>query len=101
MTTVPHRVRVTLNGLQVGELEYAPIGRLGHLLDSASLLKEGLNDVSLASLNGGSDISLIDYVRVTYRHTYKADNDALQFTSAGNELVSIGGFTATRSRLWM
>jgi hypothetical protein len=100
VTTVGHRVGIMLNGLHAGELEFMSQSAGSATFSIAhSLLKEGVNDVSLVALNGGSDISLIDYVRLTYRHTYKADNDALQFTSAGNELVSIGGFTSNQIKV--
>jgi hypothetical protein len=100
VTTVGHTVRVLLNGAPVGDVQFMSQSAGAATFSIAhSLLKEGPNDISLAGLNGGSDISLVDYIRVTYRHTYKADNDSLQFTSAGNELVSIGGFTSDQIRV--
>jgi hypothetical protein len=100
VTTVAHRVGVSVNGLPVGEMEF-----MSQLAGSAtfsiahSLLREGSNDVTLQSLNGASDLSLVDYIRVTYQHNYKADNDALQLTAASGELISIGGFTNDQIRV--
>jgi hypothetical protein len=49
--------------------------------------------VSLAAVNSDRDFSLLDAIRITYRHTYHADDDALRFTASGGEAVRIGGFT--------
>jgi hypothetical protein len=100
VTTVGHRVGVALNGAPLGEIDFVSQSAGSATFSVAhSLLKEGANDVSLVSLNGGSDISLVDFLRVTYEHTYKADNDELQFTSAGNEQVSVGGFTSNQIKV--
>jgi hypothetical protein len=100
VTTVGHRVGVMLNNIQLGEMEFISQSAGSATFSVAhSLLKEGANDVSLVSLNGGSDLSLIDTLRLTYEHTYKADSDELQFTSAGNEQVTIGGFTSNQIKV--
>jgi hypothetical protein len=69
VTTVGHTVRVLLNGAPVGDVQFMSQSAGAATFSIAhSLLKEGPNDISLAGLNGGSDISLVDYIRVTYRH---------------------------------
>ena len=100
VTAVEHRVGVMINGMSVGQLNFVSQTSATATFSVAhSLLKEGANDVTLVSLIGGSDLSLIDTLRATYEHTYKADNDELQFFSAGNEQVTIGGFTSNQIRV--
>ncbi len=94
VTTVGHRVRVMVNGLQVGEMEFmSQTPGFATFSIAHSLLREGANDVTLQSLNGASDLSLVNFVRLSYQHDYKADGDALQLSATGNQLISIGGFT--------
>ena len=94
VTAVNHRVGVSMNGAPIGEMVFpSQEGSSQSFSVAHSLLKEGANDVSLVSLNGSSDLCLVDYIRVIYEHTYTADSDELQFISAGNEQVTIRGFT--------
>ena len=46
------------------------------------------------------DMSLIDSIRFTYWHTYRADDDALRFTAQGGEQVSIDGFSNPSIRVF-
>ena len=100
VTTVIHRVRVMVNGLPAGEMEFVSQS-LGHATFSIahSLLREGSNDITLQSMNGASDLSLVDFIRITYQHEYKADNDALQLSASAGELVTIGGFTSNQIKV--
>ncbi|HEX5735307.1 MAG TPA: C25 family cysteine peptidase [Blastocatellia bacterium] len=94
VTTVAHRVSVTVNGMHAGEMEImSQLSGFATFPIAHSLLREGSNDITLQSLNGASDLCLVDYIRLSYQHGFKADNDALQLTATGNELISIGGFT--------
>ena len=45
------------------------------------------------------DISLVDYVRLTYGHTYTAEADALRFTAQPYQPVTIDGFSRGDIRL--
>jgi hypothetical protein len=64
-----------------------------------SLLREGDNVVSLASTNGQSDISLIDWVRLTYPRKYKAENNTLRFSALGGQQLKIEGFSSPNVRV--
>jgi peptidase C25-like protein len=94
VTDIQHRVKIELNGVEVGAIGLngqargvtkIPLGR--------GVLKEGQNIVRLTALGGESDISLVDYTRITYPHTYTADGDVLRFTAPAKQQVSIDGFT--------
>ena len=99
VTELTHRVRIELNGVEVGAMGFEgrdagttkiPIGR--------SSLKQGQNIVRLTSFGGEADVSLVAYIRITYPHTYTADNDVLRFSDSGKQLT-IGGFSSSAIRV--
>ena len=96
---IDHTVSVSLNGVDVGSMSFA-----GRDHKSAKMtiphksLREGDNLVTFTA-RGETDISLLDYVRLTYRHTYRADGDALYFTAEGGESIKVTGFTDTSIRV--
>src|SRR5205085_3087542 len=93
VTTGAHRVSVTLNGNHVGTVEFAGRERQSASFEfDSSMLREGDNQVQFASAASG-DISLTDHVRLTYQHTYTADDDTLRFTANAGEQVRVGGFS--------
>ena len=46
------------------------------------------------------DISLVDTIRLTYWHTYRADDNGLRFTARGGSGVSIDGFSDSSIRVF-
>jgi CSLREA domain-containing protein len=89
-----HTVSVSFNGADVGSLSLAGRGHKDVVIDIPhNSIREGDNVVTLAA-RGEMDVTLLDYVRLTYRHTYKADSDALDFTAEGGESVKVGGFSS-------
>ncbi|HWO01130.1 MAG TPA: C25 family cysteine peptidase [Blastocatellia bacterium] len=100
VTLVSHRVRVDVNGKSAGELSFeAQTEGLATMKLSRGSLKEGQNTVTLTALGGESDISLADYVRITYPRTYTADGNALRFNAAAKQRVEIDGFTSAAIRV--
>jgi hypothetical protein len=61
-------------------------------------LREGNNDVKFVPA-GGSGISFVDYVRVSFPHRYRADNNSLRFTSRFSQTVKVDGFTSSSVRV--
>jgi hypothetical protein len=99
-TLLAHRVLVQLNGNNVGTISFE--GR-EHSLTKFSvdraLLRDGDNTISLNASGGDSDVSLLDWIRLTYAHQYRADQNALQFSVPGGQTVRVTGFTTPqRSR---
>jgi hypothetical protein len=100
VTLVSHRVRVDVNGKSAGELSFeAQTQGLATMKLSRGSLKEGQNTVTLTALGGESDISLADYVRITYPRTYTADGNALRFNAVAKQRVEIDGFTSAAIRV--
>ncbi|MFY9607363.1 MAG: C25 family cysteine peptidase [Blastocatellia bacterium] len=97
-----HQVKVMLNGAPAGRMMFD--GRQ-HSVEKITipqgLLREGANVVTLTAEGGLSDITLVDYVRVTYWHAYSADQDALRMTipdQAGAQTIS--GFSNRSIRVF-
>jgi hypothetical protein len=100
VTLLTHLVRLRLNGTDVGQVLFNAQAEGATTLDiPLSLVKEGTNVVTLMAQNGPSDVSLADSIRLTYPHTYKADNDALRLMAQGNRMIRIDGFTSAAIRV--
>jgi photosystem II stability/assembly factor-like uncharacterized protein len=100
VTRTPHRVRVVLNGAEIGAVEFDGQNQgAARLSVSQSQLREDANQVTLIGSAGPNDVTLVDYIRVTYQRAYRAENNALTFTAQGNQQVSITGFTDSQLRV--
>jgi hypothetical protein len=74
VTNVAHEVMVSLNGSEIGRLTFAGQSRSVAAFNfSHSLLNEGANTFTLTRLGAASDISLVDYLRVTYQRRFAAE----------------------------
>ena len=95
-----HRVRVRLNGSEVGEVVFEKKSKgVMKWAISQSGLHEGENLVSLIAEGGAMDVSLVDYIRLTYWHTYTADSDSLKLTAQGGRQVTLDGFSNSAIRV--
>lgn len=99
-TRTTHRVRVTLNGVQVGYVDFRDqeLGTSTFTL-TTSALRAGVNDVQLVAVGDSLDISFLDMVRLTYPHTFAADNDLLRFPVPGSREATITGFSTADVRV--
>jgi hypothetical protein len=99
-TAGTHTVQLQLNGTSVGTMTFAdrdhPVAKFSV---SRALLREGDNVVSLAGTNGQTDVSLIDWVRLTYPRKYKAENNTLTFSAWGGQPLRIEGFNSANVRV--
>jgi hypothetical protein len=100
VTQVPHRVNVELNGTRLGEVSFAGQAEVvGRFSLSQAVLKEGPNTVKLTQLGAESDVSLVDYIRITYPRTYTAENNALRFSLSSKQQATIDGFSSSAIRV--
>lgn len=100
VTLQGHRVEAQINGTHAGELLFnGQDGGVVRIPISQTLLREGANIVRLVSLGGPSDVSLVDYLRITYWHTFEADNNQLRFNASPRQLVSVDGFSNAAIRV--
>jgi hypothetical protein len=100
VTTAAHQVRVQLNGSDAGYVSFnGQAEGMGVFFVAPSRLRDGQNQIQLTSMGSANDISLVGSVRLTYPHSYAADNNALRLTAQGNQAVTISGFTAGQIRV--
>jgi len=98
-TEVAHQIQVQLNGSYVGTINFSGGTHNSSTLPiNGALLREGANVVTLTAAGGDSDISLVDVLRMTYAHSYRADNDSLSF-SVGNRSAAVSGFSSAAIRV--
>lgn len=98
-TEVAHQVQVQLNGTYVGTINFNGATHKSTTLPiNGALLHEGSNVVTMTAAGGDSDLSLVDALRMTYAHSYRADNDSLSF-SVGNRAAFVTGFSSAAIRV--
>lgn len=94
-TLTDHRVSVTLNGSPIGYIEfYGQQAGTSTFTLPLSAIHNGHNEVVLGGTASSFDVSFVDYLRLTYPHTYAADDNALRFPATGAREVTVSGFSA-------
>src|SRR5262249_19630372 len=100
VTENAHRVKVQINGSDAGEMSFSGQNEgVATFSVPQSMLIEGQNRVTLTTQSVQTDTSLVDYVRLTYQHSYTADNNLLRLTAAGKQQVVIEGFASNQIRV--
>jgi uncharacterized repeat protein (TIGR01451 family)/CSLREA domain-containing protein len=102
VTKLPHFVEVSLNGNYLGVINFAEQAQgASKFVIPQTLLREGANQVVLTAQGGPSDVSLVDYIRITYQQKYLATQDALRCTIDANNprTQTIDGFSNAQIRV--
>jgi len=99
-----HQVNVLVNGLLAGTISFAIQDAATQTFSiPVSWLVEGDNIVKLVPTAcpcpPGHDSSVLDYVRISYPHSFKADNNSLQFSVKSTLAARIDGFTSQNIRV--
>jgi hypothetical protein len=99
-TNTSHRVKVLVNDEEVGEVAFEGQSR-GVLQGEVphSLLLEGDNVVSFIPQGGEMDVSLVDSIRLTYWHSYTADDNGLRLMAQGGNHLTVNGFSHPKIRV--
>jgi Peptidase family C25/Putative Ig domain/Ig-like domain from next to BRCA1 gene/Matrixin len=101
VTQQAHEVTVAINGSNVGMMTFtAQTNQSRRFSVSPSLLRNGDNMVTLMTTGNSADVSLVDYVRLTYPHLYTAEGNHLRCTAQGGQPLTINGFTSKAIRLF-
>lgn len=101
VTAQAHTVIVEINGQGTEPINF--IGQARHVATfnlSVRTLLEGINEIRLFSIAGGSDISLIESVRLRYPRRYIAESDVLSFSLPEGRAAFINGFTTPNIRVF-
>jgi hypothetical protein len=100
VTVKPHRVRVLLNGVSLGTISFeGQSHKQAEFVLSHSRLRNGENTLRLLAEGDELDVSLLDTVQLTYRHTYAADEDSLLCRVSQAGMVTINGFSSPNVRV--
>ncbi len=93
-TTTSHEVSVVFNGFDLGSIDFEgqTRGTAAWSLPS-QLIQEGDNTITLQAHGPESDVSLVDFLRLTFWQTYRADQESLGMTLSAGHLARIEGFT--------
>ena len=98
-TEADHHIQVQFNGSYVGTIDFSGMTNKSQTMAvSSALLREGANTVTLTATGGDLDFGAVDVMRITYAHTYRADNDSLSF-SVGNRSALVAGFSSAAIRV--
>jgi hypothetical protein len=98
-TDMAHRIDVAFNGHTLGTVALHGVEQPSFTFSvPQSWLVAGTNNVTLTSLNGYDDVSVLAKTRLTYQHLLRADNGAFDTNLSGGRAVTIGGFSSNRVR---
>jgi hypothetical protein len=89
-----------LNGADVGYVTLSGRGNaVGQFAVSPAQLRNNKNTITLTGIEPGSDVSLIDFVRLTYPRKYEASSNRLLFSVPGGQAVNATGFSSSNLRV--
>ena len=91
---VTHQVSVKFNEVVVGNISFFGMGSSALAFDvPPSLLQNGANTLKFTPAGSG-DVTIVDYARITYPHTFRADSDILNFSLLGTQSLQVDGFSS-------
>jgi hypothetical protein len=94
-----HLVSVFLNDIMIGALSFSSQNHQQQtFLLSPSQLREGANTIKFVQGNSG-DVSLVDYIRITYPRIFRVEANSLSFTAKSTQSTTIDGFTTPNVRV--
>jgi Peptidase family C25 len=94
-----HAVNVSFNGTVVTTLNFSGLGHQVQAVNiPAGQLLNGANTVTFTKTST-NDLSLIDYVKLTYPHALKADNNSLRLGLRQSQFATVDGFATSNIRL--
>ncbi len=94
-----HQINVSVNGTPAGSISFSDESSTNQTLSfPGAWLIDGDNLIKLAPTSA-NDVSLVDYVRVTYPHSFRAENDSLQFSLKATQSARVDGFTTADIRI--
>ncbi|MGK2856587.1 MAG: C25 family cysteine peptidase, partial [Thermoanaerobaculia bacterium] len=89
---IPHDVAVRVNGNYTGSIAFFGQQAVIEQFDVPNAwLHEGINQVTLVANGGDDDVSVVDFIQLTYPHLYRLDLGALRMTAPSDSRVAIPG----------
>ncbi|HWN10687.1 MAG TPA: C25 family cysteine peptidase [Pyrinomonadaceae bacterium] len=89
-----HQVSVKVNDTVVGNFNFFGLASPVLTFDvPLALLQNGANTLKFTPALTGV-VSIVDYARITYPHTFRADSNALKFSLLGTQTLQVDGFSS-------
>jgi len=95
-----HDVTVTLNGATLGDVDFSgqQEGKARFAIPSG-ILSNGSNSITLTAQQGDNDLSVVDYIDLSFPHAFTAETEQLKFIAQAGANVSVNGFSQPPSHL--
>jgi uncharacterized repeat protein (TIGR01451 family) len=95
-----HDVTVTLNGAALGNMSFTgqQEGKAAFSIPGG-VLANGSNAITLTAQQGDNDLSVVDYIDLSFPHTFTTESDVLRFTAPAGDNVVVSGFAQPPTRL--
>ncbi len=94
-----HAIDVSFNGMLVATLNFGPSDNVAPIINiPVSQVLNGANTVTFTRTSS-NDICLVDYIRLSYPHALKADNNSLRFSMRSAQAAKIDGFAGSDIKL--
>jgi len=94
LTLGTHQINVLVNGSPAGSISFPDQSSTVQTFSfPGAWLIDGNNVIKLAPASATADTSLLDYIRVTYPHSFRAENDSLQFSLKATQSARVDGFS--------
>ena len=99
-TGASHQVTISFNGVTIGVVDFAPLEHPVRTFSiPVALIQNGNNSLTFTKTAAGNQVSIVDYIRFTYPHTFKADTNSLKLNLRGTQTVKVDGFSTPSVRL--
>jgi len=94
VTEADHRIAVFFNGHQLHDMEFSGnVSALQEFQIDPSWLRLGANQVILEAQNGDTDVSVTDYLSLTWQRPYIAVGDRLEMAAPSGSTLRVSGFS--------
>jgi len=94
-----HQINVLVNDTLAGSITFSDQSATSQTLSfPGAWLIDGNNAIKLVPASA-NDTSLVDDIRLTYAHSFRAENDSLQFTLKATQSARVDGFTSADIRV--
>lgn len=101
LTFVSHNVEIKINGNLISTLGGANRNEFTGQFDvPTSALQNGTNTLELKSLDGSSDINLLEKFRLDFKRFYEAENNQLSFYTNNLRVTNLSKFTSSNVRVF-
>ena len=99
VTLGTHQINVLVNDTLAGLITFSDQSATSQTLSfPGAWLIDGNNVIKLMPTSA-NDTSLVDDIRLTYAHSFRAENDSLQFTLKATQSARVDGFTSADIRI--